>query len=96
MIVTNTYASDLRQANKSRNKAESKVKVTKKVIKCKKKLNVTILILCPVVKPPWGYNIWLWRYLPKTFLKISEQTVKALWHVNMPLGWVPWVYKFDK
>ena len=36
MIVTNTYASGLRQANNSRNKAESKVKVTKKVIKCKK------------------------------------------------------------
>ncbi len=36
MIVTNLYASGLRQANNSRNRAESKVKVTKKVIKCKK------------------------------------------------------------
>ena len=36
MIVTNMYASGLRQAKNSRNRAESKVKVTKKVIKCKK------------------------------------------------------------
>ncbi len=36
MIVTNIYASLLRQANNSRNRAESKMKVTKKVIKCKK------------------------------------------------------------
>ncbi len=36
MIVTKIYASGLRQANNSRNRAESKVKVTKKVIKCKK------------------------------------------------------------
>ncbi len=51
MIVTNIHASGLGQANNSRNRAESKVKVTKKVIKCKK-FNVTILILCPVVKLP--------------------------------------------
>ena len=36
MIVTNIYASWLRQASNSRNSAESKVTVTKKVIKCKK------------------------------------------------------------
>ena len=36
MIVVNIYASWLRQATNSGNRAESKVKVTKKVIKCKK------------------------------------------------------------
>ncbi len=36
MIVTNIYVSWLRQANNSRNRAESQVKVTPKVIKCKK------------------------------------------------------------
>ena len=46
MIVTKIYASGLRQTNNSRNRAESKVKVTKKVIKCKK-LNVTILNSMP-------------------------------------------------
>ncbi len=35
-IVTNIYASGLRQAINSRNRAESKLKVTKKVIKYKK------------------------------------------------------------
>ena len=36
MSVNNIYASGLRQANNLRNRAESKVKVIKKVIKCKK------------------------------------------------------------
>ncbi len=36
MIVNNIYASGLRQDDNSRNRVESKVKVTKKVIKCKK------------------------------------------------------------
>ena len=36
MIVASIYASGLRQAKNSRNRSESKVKVTKKVIKCKK------------------------------------------------------------
>ncbi len=36
MSVNNIYASGLRQAKSSRNRAESTVKVTKKVIKCKK------------------------------------------------------------
>ena len=36
MIVANIYANWLKQANNSRNGAESKVKVTKKVIKCQK------------------------------------------------------------
>ena len=35
MIVTNIYASGVRQANNSRNRSESRVKVTKKVIKRK-------------------------------------------------------------
>ena len=36
MIVTNIYATGLRQVKNSRNSVELKVKVTKKVIKCKK------------------------------------------------------------
>ena len=35
MILTNICASGLRQANSSRNRTDSKVKVTKQVIKCK-------------------------------------------------------------
>ncbi len=73
MIVANIYASGFRQANNSRNRADSKVKVTKKVIKCKK-------IKCLNFDSMYRGEIpmRLWHLIPHSFRKYSERTVRAI------------------
>ena len=66
MIAVNMYANWSRKAQIIRRSVESQVKVTRRVIRCKK-INVTILILRSMAKTPCSYDTWMRRYSLKTF-----------------------------